>query len=97
MLKDGDHESPVLCQHWGGSYFHDEVKEWIQEHYAKSGGGFSTEDITDRWEMSRIFVRLVQKFGNEGYVEASRDHVDDHDYGTLVIDVSGAPKFEVIH
>jgi hypothetical protein len=96
MLKDGEDYSPVLCQHWGGNEFHEEVREWIAEHYKKSHGsvlGNDVEVITDRWEMNRIFVRLVQRFGDEGYVERERDSVDDSDYGCLVIDVSGKPKF----
>jgi hypothetical protein len=93
MLKDGGSLSPVLCQHYGGEEFHEEVKEWIREHYEKSGKAGTS--ITDRWEMCRIFVRLVQRFGDEGYVETDRSKVDDSQYGCLVIDVTDAPTFSV--
>ena len=91
QLTCNDAFSPILCQHWGGKKFHEEVKKWITEHYKTE-----SKDITDRWEMCRIFVRLVQKFGDNGYVERERYLVDDSDYGCLKIDVTGEPKFTLV-
>lgn len=84
IITDGRQESPVLCQHWGGPEFHDEVKEWIKEIYAED---HSEDNINpaNRLEPERVFVRLVQKFGENGYVCKDRSEVDDSDFGCLYV------------
>lgn len=96
MLTRKGEESPVLCQHWGGNEFHEEVRKWAQEQFlikeGKDGG-----TITDRWgEVGRIFIRLIQRFGDGGYVGKTQDEVDDSDYGCLRIELGDSgPEFSL--
>jgi hypothetical protein len=85
LTKDKE-ESPVLCQHWGGSEFHEEVREWITGLYAEdhSQDGMKPEN---RLEPERVFVKLVTKFGEGGYVAKDRSGVDDSDYGCLYVEL----------
>jgi len=95
MLTRKGEESPVLCQHWGGNEFHEEVRKWAAEQFLiKETPG---DGITDRWyEVGRIFVRLVQRFGDGGYVGKTQNEVDDSDYGCLRIELGdNGPEFSM--
>lgn len=94
LTRNGE-ESPVLCQHWGGNEFHEEVRKWAVEQFNLKEGKNGT--ITDRWdEPGRIFVRLIQKFGEGGYVGKTTAEVDDSDYGCLRIELTDqGPKFSM--
>jgi hypothetical protein len=96
-------ESPVLCQHWGGEAFHAKVRAWAKKQFknregTRGDGTGPCPNITDRWsEPGRIFVRLVQAFGELGYVGRTRDEVDDSDYGCLQVTLSdNGPTFKVL-
>lgn len=96
LTREGE-TSPVLCQHWGGSEFHEDVREWAKEQFALSQDE-NKRRITDRWgEPERIFVRLIQKFGEDGYVGKTRDEVDDSDHGCLSIELGNdGPIFTLL-
>lgn len=95
--------SPVLCQHWGGKDFHAKVRAWAKKQYTnregtRGDGKGPCPNITDRWsEPGRIFVRLVQAFGELGYVGRTRAEVDDSDYGCLQVTLGDdGPTFKVL-
>jgi hypothetical protein len=95
LTKDGE-ESPVLCQHWGGSEFHEEVREFVTKCYEvlKDPKKFSVwqgvamvNEPNDRLEPSRLFVKIVREFGEGGYIAKTRDEVDDSDNGCLYVEL----------
>lgn len=93
MLTQKGETSPVLCQHWGGNEFHEKVRKWAVEQFEVKEG---LNNITDRWNVQRIFVRLIQKFGEDGYVGKTQNEVDDSDYGCLRIELGdNGPEFSM--
>jgi hypothetical protein len=96
VIKNDTQESPVLCQHWGGEGLHEEVREWIAKVYSEDHSEDGMKPA-NRIEPDRLFVRLVQKFGEGGYIVKDRSECDDSDYGCLFVDVSSKdkPKFSV--
>jgi len=95
ILKQGEEESPVLCQHWGGNEFHENVREWITGIYAED---HSEDNLNpgNRLEPERLFVRLIKTFGDGGYVQKDRSHVDDSDYGCLYVHIDkDKPRFSL--
>ena len=95
LTQKGSPKSPVLCQHWGGTAFHEDVRKWILSLYAED----HSKDGMNPWnrlEPGRVFVRLVQKFGTDGYVERERKNVDDSDYGCLYVELGkDEPTFSI--
>lgn len=96
ILTQGGEQSPVLCQHWGGNEFHEEVREFITEAYkvyedpkkfSVWEGKKTVHEPNDRLEPSRMFVKLVQKLGEGGYIAKERIEVDDSDYGCLYVEL----------
>lgn len=95
LTQDGK-ESPCLCLHWGSNAYHEEVREFVTKLYEvlKDPTKFSVWEgkktvhaPEDRLEPSRVFVKLVQKFGEGGYVAKDRNEVDDSDYGCLYVEL----------
>lgn len=102
MLVRGKKKSPVLCQHWGGNEFHEDVREFVDKIYEYRVGKSMTDEeaarvfntkvlglMTRLAEIDRIFTLIVMNFGDGGYVGRDRNDVDDSDYGCLIIDLSG--------
>jgi hypothetical protein len=95
FFPEVDQISPVLCQHWGGSEFHESVRKFILEQYSldHSKDGGSPEN---RLEPERLFVRLVCALGEGGYICREREEVDDSDNGCLYVTLDQTPKFEIV-
>lgn len=85
LKKSGEANSPVLCQHWGGSKFHESIREWVATLYAESNKERTTGKVADRLEPNRVFIKMVRLFGEGGYVECDPIRVDDSDYGCLCV------------
>lgn len=96
LTQKGSTNSPVICQHWGGNEFHEEVREWVSGVYAED---HSKDNLKpeNRIEPSRLFVRLVQKFGDGSYIECERADVDDSDYGCLYVELGPDKPTFTIH
>ena len=95
LTQKGQSNSPCLCQHWGGEGFHDRVKEFIQNLYGKFK--HHQDEARDRLEPERVFIKLVIRLGEGGYVACERKDVDDSDCGCLHVDLGlDKPTFKLI-
>jgi hypothetical protein len=95
LTKENHADSPCLCQHWGGNEFHENVREFILKLYEADHSKDNMQP-ENRLEPSRVFIKLVKEFGEGGYVECSRDMVDDSDYGCLYVELEDKkPNFSI--
>lgn len=94
LHKEGEADSPCLCQHWGGNEFHETVREFVADAFKNRER--TTGKVEDRWEPSRLFVKLVIALGSGGYIECDPNRVDDSDYGCLHVTMhDDGPEFSL--
>ena len=95
-FKSKFEESPVFCSHWGGTDFHEAVKDFTEEILAEARGKGGVEPLF-RLEPSIMMVEFIRthfKEFEEGdrvtscyYLGKDRSEVDDSDNGCLVVNL----------
>lgn len=81
-------ESIVLCHHWGGANFPEEVVEYLKEFKMLHTGKDRVSTPFSRMEPAYLILQIAAHFCNASlYSGRSTEEVDNGDYGHYRISV----------